>query len=170
MRTAIARMAELRKSPSVSSLATADARSKMPTRKERRPGCAPLRRRPILARLIPWQACQLTRFLKSQGTVGASDDKTARVWDAATGKLLFSLVGHTGVVESAAFSPDGTRIVTTSNDKTARVWDAATGKPVKTLIGYTGYFHSAVFSSDGTRILRRRRTRPHRCGMPRPEN
>ena len=31
---------------------------------------------------------------------------------------------------SAAFSPDGQRIVTASFDKTARIWDAATGKPI----------------------------------------
>ena len=31
---------------------------------------------------------------------------------------------------SAAFSPDGKRIVTASADKTARVWDAATGEPI----------------------------------------
>ena len=30
----------------------------------------------------------------------------------------------------AAFSPDGTRIVTASADNTARVWDAATAKEV----------------------------------------
>ena len=33
-------------------------------------------------------------------------------------------------VYSAAFSPDGTRIVTASDDKTARLWDAATGAPI----------------------------------------
>jgi WD40 repeat protein len=30
---------------------------------------------------------------------------------------------HQGDVVSAAFSPDGTRVVTASHDKTARVWD-----------------------------------------------
>ena len=33
-------------------------------------------------------------------------------------------------VNSAAFSPDGKRIVTASDDKTARIWDAASGKPI----------------------------------------
>ena len=57
--------------------------------------------------------------------VTASDDKTARVWDAETGKPIGEpLKGHEGVVDSAAFSPDGKRIVTASEDKTARVWDA----------------------------------------------
>ena len=46
--------------------------------------------------------------------VTASGDKTARVWDAATGKALATLAGHEGSVSSAQFSPDGTRIVTAS--------------------------------------------------------
>ena len=37
---------------------------------------------------------------------------------------------------SAAFSPDGSRIVTASYDKTARVWDAATDKRIAILIGH----------------------------------
>ena len=45
-------------------------------------------------------------------------------WDAATGKSIGEpLRGHDGFVYSAAFSPDGRRIVTASNDKTAWVWD-----------------------------------------------
>jgi WD40 repeat protein len=40
------------------------------------------------------------------------------------------LRGHEGSVFSAAFSPDGSRIVTASDDDTARIWDAATGKEI----------------------------------------
>jgi WD40 repeat protein len=36
------------------------------------------------------------------------------VWDASTGKKQLSLIGHTGKLTDATFSPDGRRIVTTS--------------------------------------------------------
>jgi WD domain, G-beta repeat len=55
--------------------------------------------------------------------VTASSDKTARVWDAESGKPIGEpLRGHEDAVFSAAFSPDGKHIVTTSKDQTARVW------------------------------------------------
>jgi WD40 repeat protein len=55
--------------------------------------------------------------------VTASKDKTARVWDAATGKALTRPLGHQAEVVSAAFNSEGTRVVTASRDKTARIWD-----------------------------------------------
>ena len=57
----------------------------------------------------------------------ASWDKTAKLWDAASGKLVASFA-HQGIVWHAAFSPDGARILTASADKTAKLWDAASGK------------------------------------------
>jgi WD40 repeat protein/serine/threonine protein kinase len=66
---------------------------------------------------------------------------------------LFTLYGHSGGVLSAAFSPDGTRIITGSWDRTARVWDASTGTPLLDLKGHTHNVDSAVFSPDGTRII-----------------
>ena len=41
-------------------------------------------------------------------------------------------------MNSAAFSPDGARIVTASDDRTARVWDAATGQEIAALRGHEG--------------------------------
>ena len=80
-------------------------------------------------------------------------DKTARVWDAATGKPVASPLEHHGAVTSAAFSPDGTRVVTASMDKTARVWDAATGRPLTGPLAHHGLVRTSVFSSDGTRVV-----------------
>jgi WD40 repeat protein len=56
-------------------------------------------------------------------------------------------------VHSAAFSADGSRIVTASWDKTARIWDAATTKEIAVLRGHDDWVHSAAFSRDGSRIV-----------------
>jgi WD40 repeat protein len=82
-----------------------------------------------------------------------SGDITAQVWDAATGEELAVLEGHTADVRSAAYSPDGARIVTVSEDTTARVWNAASGEELAVLEGHTGAVESAAFSPDGTRIV-----------------
>ncbi len=52
------------------------------------------------------------------------------VWDAASGKVLLTLRGHTNNVLSVAWSPDGKQLATASADETAKVWDAASGQEV----------------------------------------
>jgi WD40 repeat protein len=54
-------------------------------------------------------------------------------------------------VNSAAFSPDGSRIVTAGEN--ARIWDAATAKDIAILRGHEGRVNSAAFSPDGSRIV-----------------
>ncbi len=68
---------------------------------------------------------------------------------------------HEGPVNSAVFSPDGTRIVTASEESTVRIWDAVTGKPLKEPMSHIDAVksamlysvNSAVFSPDGTKIV-----------------
>lgn len=64
------------------------------------------------------------------------------------------LGGHTSMVFSAIFSPDGQRILTRSLSlsRMVRLWDA-TGQPLTILEGHTDSVTSAVFSPDGQRIL-----------------
>ena len=52
----------------------------------------------------------------------ASLDKTARLWEAATGQPLGPPLQHQGPVRHVAFSPDGQTVLTGSDDKTARLW------------------------------------------------
>jgi WD40 repeat protein len=59
---------------------------------------------------------------------------------------------HAEVV-AAAFSPDGTRVVTASADHTARVWDARTGKPLTEPLAHQDAVRVAAFSPDGTRVV-----------------
>ena len=81
----------------------------------------------------------------------ASWDKTAKLWDAASGKLVASFA-HQGFVWHATFSPDGTRILTASADKTAKLWDAASGRLIASFAHQDGV-NDAAFSPDGARIL-----------------
>jgi WD40 repeat protein len=76
---------------------------------------------------------------------------TPRVWDAAPRKAIAALTYHAGLFSSAAFSPDGGRIVTVSGK--AIVWDAATGKTIATLEDQEGWIKTAAFSPDGRRIV-----------------
>ena len=83
----------------------------------------------------------------------ASDDQTARLWEADSGKLLATFQGHTRWVWSAVFSPDGRRVLTASDDQTARLWEADSGKLLATFRGELNWVRSAAFSPDGRRVL-----------------
>ena len=82
----------------------------------------------------------------------ASLDNTAGIWDTVTANEIAVLRGHDNYVYSAAFSPDGSRIVTASWDKTARIWDVASAKEIGVLRGHDNYVLAAAFSPDGSRI------------------
>src|SRR5271165_2614964 len=86
--------------------------------------------------------------------------------DIATPKLLETLDALGRIVpnlrerrllkdagEFAAFSPDGSRVVSASSNWTARVWDAATGNAIAVLSGHEDAVNSAAFSPDGSRIV-----------------
>jgi WD40 repeat protein len=88
-----------------------------------------------------------------QRVLTGSTDRTARIWDARTGKLLLTLSGHRATLTSVAFSGDGTRALTTSMDHTARIWDARSGQLLYELSGHTDVIESGTFSLDGTRVL-----------------
>jgi WD40 repeat protein len=79
-------------------------------------------------------------------------DKTARVWDAASGQQLLT-VRHDEKVTAVAFSPDGTRLATGSAgwSARARVWDAASGQQLLDVRRHQ-LVMAVAFSPDGTRL------------------
>jgi WD40 repeat protein len=85
--------------------------------------------------------------------VTASDDNTAQVWDAATGKTVSPALKHEVSIKHAAFSPDSKRVVTASNDDTARIWDAATGRPLTSPLKHNKSVEHTIFSPDGKRVI-----------------
>jgi WD40 repeat protein len=90
--------------------------------------------------------------------VTASEGRTARLWDLAhkvpaegltTATVRTEFRGHEALVQMAAFSPDGRRVLTASDDGTARVWDAEDDGPGK--VRWPGSDSLAV-SHDGRRL------------------
>jgi WD40 repeat protein len=72
------------------------------------------------------------------------------MWPVA-GSEVRTLSGHTSVVRSVAFSPDGRLLASGSYDKTIKLWEVATGREVRTLTltGHTSVVRSVAFSPDG---------------------
>lgn len=87
--------------------------------------------------------------------ITASEDNTARIWDATNGEELSVLAGHTARVTSVAFAPgnDPTRAVTASQDGAVKLWDTKENKEILTLDGHTREVTSVAFSPDGKYVL-----------------
>jgi WD40 repeat protein len=80
-----------------------------------------------------------------------SYDRTARIWNAQTGKQL-QVLRHQGYVYSESFSPDGRSLATASQDGAAYVWDVASGQRELLLVDANGALNAATFSPDGSEI------------------
>jgi WD40 repeat protein len=93
----------------------------------------------------------------------ASLDGTARVWDIAARKALYTLEPRVGPLNLARISPDGTRLLTVTPDGDAHLWDLATGDLVvhyakpegrNASVGwYTPPEGLGDFSPDGRRVV-----------------
>jgi WD40 repeat protein len=93
--------------------------------------------------------------------VTGSSDRTARLWDVASGQELKRFAGHEGGVWAVALSPDGKRLLTGEGraDESGamipakkfplRLWDVETGEQLRQLEGHRGDVHGAAISTDG---------------------
>jgi eukaryotic-like serine/threonine-protein kinase len=84
--------------------------------------------------------------------VSSSRDRTVRIWDAFTDKVLSIYRGHTKDVHTVAWSPDGTYIASAGEDKAVRVWDASTGNTCYIYHGHTKDVYTVAWSPNGSYI------------------
>ena len=83
----------------------------------------------------------------------ASTDRTARIWDARSGRQLLTFPGHRLMVTSASFSPNAQTVLTTSADGTARLWEVSSGRLLHELAGHGMAVESGQFSSNGSAVV-----------------
>jgi small GTP-binding protein len=78
-----------------------------------------------------------------------SRDRTVRLWNMESGRVLKTLEHHSSVL-CVAWSPDGMTLATgTDNAKKVFIWDATTGRHMKTLDGHWGRVNGVAWSPDG---------------------
>jgi WD40 repeat protein/tetratricopeptide (TPR) repeat protein len=85
--------------------------------------------------------------------VTASEDGSARVWNADTGDPETPPLEHDGAVYRAWFDADGRRVLTASDDGSARVWNATTGKLMTKPMTHKGPVRFAAFRPQGDCVV-----------------
>ncbi len=79
-------------------------------------------------------------------------DKTVKLWEAESGRLLSSLTSHESSVSTVAWAPDGRRIASGGDDKTVKLWEAESGRLLSSLQGHESSIFSVAWAPDGRRI------------------
>jgi WD40 repeat protein len=87
-----------------------------------------------------------------------SQDRTVKLWDAASGRLLRSIQAHGGAVKWLAITPDNNSVVSIgegsqrdgSGDRSVKVWDIASGRLLRSI---STNVNSAALSSDGRFVV-----------------
>jgi tetratricopeptide (TPR) repeat protein len=97
-----------------------------------------------------------------QRLASASEDKTVRIWDSATGKELLALKGHADTVSSVAFSPDGQRLASGNQAGSIHLWETTSFSPEMQHRRATNQMVADLFGQMPLRVdvLERLRTLP----------
>ncbi|MFN5138361.1 MAG: NB-ARC domain-containing protein [Pseudanabaena sp.] len=82
-----------------------------------------------------------------------SADRTIKLWDVNTGKLLKTLQGHRSWIWEIAISPDSKFLASGSYDHTVKLWDLESGECLQTLQGHPSSVLSVRFSHDGKTLF-----------------
>jgi WD40 repeat protein len=91
--------------------------------------------------------------MRAAGPQKILPDGAVRIWDAGSGRHLFSCAAHLGRVASISYSPDG-RWLASANGATGeiRVWDMRTPPERQAAPGAPTPVHAVCFSPDGNRL------------------
>ncbi len=84
---------------------------------------------------------------------GGPFDRTIKIWEIPSGKLIRTLYGHSSNVESIAITSDGKYIISCSWDKTINIWDFKTGNLINSLVGHRSWVRTIAVNPDNDLIV-----------------
>jgi WD40 repeat protein/tRNA A-37 threonylcarbamoyl transferase component Bud32 len=89
------------------------------------------------------------------GARGPSENESylIRVWEAANGRELHKLTGHTRDVRWVTFGPSGETLASAGFDGTVRLWDLKSGSETRTIVAHSGYTERVFFLPGGKRLV-----------------
>jgi hypothetical protein len=85
--------------------------------------------------------------------VAGGADKSVRLWDPVSGKVLRRFLGNEGVVWTVALSPDGRHVLSGGFDKSLRLFDPVSGGETLRFSGSEDYVRSVAYSANSRLIL-----------------
>jgi len=94
----------------------------------------------------------LSACYSPDGTLLATgcNDGTIKLYDAATGELKKTLLGHKRPVKAVAFAPVGCLLASGNDEKLVKFWDPMSGVELATLKGCKGIIEALAFSPDAS--------------------
>jgi WD40 repeat protein len=104
---------------------------------------------PVLQHASPVYCVAFSPVVGSNMLASGCGDRIVRLWDVSKQQLLHELQGHSGFVDSIAFAPDGSQLVSGSFDCTMLLWNVASGKLLKVL---TGRSTCVAFHPNGKQV------------------
>ncbi len=78
---------------------------------------------------------------------------TIRLWNVANGQVQRMLIGHTDVITTIDFSPDGATLLSGGWDRTVRRWDVNTGVQIQRFDVHEDRLLNVAYAPDGVHAV-----------------
>ncbi len=95
---------------------------------------------------------QALAFSPDSGWLAGGGNTTLKLWEVSSWNLAATLEGHTAWINSVAFTPDGTRLVSAGLDREIKIWEPFKEREILSLVGHTNSI-SAIAVTPGGRLV-----------------